>query len=113
MVDYIKVLKETNESTPQPTPSPTPGKCNKLKKYKDEMETTIYRYIVTFTTNTSSSFMQLFIDDLKAQTNRPANTMKVQNLQLLLYMKMFTVEMNKEAMEHVSLIKATVYICTC
>ena len=111
LVEYIKVLEETSTavtpqstSTPTPTSVPTPPttKCDKIAKYKDEMEIIDYHYIVIFHDNTSSSYIQVFTQDLMAQSSKPDSAMKVKNMLPLLNIKMFTAEMNMKAMEYVS-----------
>ena len=102
--------KPTTSVTPQPTtiptstsaPPPPAAKCTKIAKYQDENQIIQHRYIVIFHGNTSSSYIQVFIEDLMTESSKPGSTMKVKNVKPLLNLKMFTGEMNMKAMEFVS-----------
>ena len=109
LVESIKVLEEntttvTPQTTSTPTSAPTPpaAKCTKIANYQDERKIINYRYIVIFHNDTSSSYIQVFINDLMTESSKPGSTMKVKNVKPLLSLKMFTGEMNIKAMEFVS-----------
>ena len=86
---------------PDVTTPPAP-KCKKLKEYKDDREIVNYRFIVTMYRDTSDSFIKSFVEDLKAESNRPGSTKMIKNIIPLSFVKMIIAEMNMKAMEYVS-----------
>ena len=84
------------------TITPPSTKCKKIKEYKDDREMINNRFIVTMYRDTSVSFIQSFVEDLKVQSNRPGSTMSIKSIQPLSFVKMIIAEMNMKAMEHVS-----------